>query len=161
MEQDLIDHLIQSIFRFKQIEMTFRGIKKPSAFLNSVEIAPNISMAEIAVLKGIESHIFDSGKLTIPDLLCISRAAVSQMLTVMEQKGFITRDINKTNRRKHTLSLTEKGRTILAEQKGNVENLFTEIIDQFGEKETKQLIKLSGRFMDIIEKIKMEVTTDA
>jgi DNA-binding MarR family transcriptional regulator len=148
MEQDLINRLIHSVFRFKQIEMAFRVFSPASA--------PNVSMAEVVVLKGIKEHVFDSGELTIPDLLCISRAAVSQMLGVMEQKGYIIRDINKANRRKQLLLLTPKGGAIVEEQERKVMELLAEIVNRFGEKETKQFIKLSGRFMDIIEKIKTE-----
>jgi DNA-binding MarR family transcriptional regulator len=111
-------------------------------------------MAELIVLRGIKDNIFDSGEVTIPGLLRISRAAVSQMLGVMEQKGYITRDINKTNRRKQSLSLTEKGRAAVKEHEHRFMELLAEIIDRFGEKEMKQLIRLSIRFMDTLETIK-------
>jgi DNA-binding MarR family transcriptional regulator len=148
MEQDLVNRMIHSVFRFKQMEMAFRVFRPDSA--------GNISIAEVVVLKGIKDHVFDSGEMTIPDLLCISRAAVSQMLGVMEQKGFIVRDINKANRRKQLLSLTPKGTAVIEEQEQKVLELFARIFDQFGETKTKQFIKLSSRFMDIIEKIKTE-----
>ncbi|WP_232616871.1 MarR family winged helix-turn-helix transcriptional regulator [Treponema primitia] len=140
--------MIHSVFRFKQLEMTFRVFHPGSG--------ENVSMAELVVLAGIKNHTFEDGEVTIPDLLCISRAAVSQMLGVMEQKGFIIRDINKANRRKQLLSLTEKGSLVVEEQEQKAMALLSQVVDQFGERETKQFIKLSGRFMDIIEKIKPE-----
>ncbi len=148
MEGDLINRMIHSVFRFKQLEMTFRVFHPGSG--------ENVSMAELVVLAGIKNHTFEDGEVTIPDLLCISRAAVSQMLGVMEQKGFIIRDINKANRRKQLLSLTEKGSLVVEEQEQKAMALLSQVVDQFGERETKQFIKLSGRFMDIIEKIKPE-----
>jgi DNA-binding MarR family transcriptional regulator len=147
-EEDLINRMIHSVFRFKQLEMAFRVFHPDST--------ENISMAEIVVLGGIKNHAFEDGKVTIPDLLCISRAAVSQMLGVMEQKGFIIRDINKANRRKQLLSLTKKGGLVLEEQEQKAMDLLSQVADQFGETKTKQFIKLSGQFMDIIEKIKPE-----
>ncbi|MFP3043321.1 MarR family transcriptional regulator [Treponema primitia] len=140
--------MIHSVFRFKQLEMAFRVFHPGSG--------ENVSMAELAVLAGIKNHTFEDGEVTIPDLLCISRAAVSQMLRVMEQKGFIIRDINKANRRKQLLTLTKKGSAVVEEQEQKVMELLAQIVDQFGERETKQFIKLSGRFMDIIEKLKIE-----
>jgi DNA-binding MarR family transcriptional regulator len=149
MEQDLVNRMIHSVFRFKQLETAFRSFCPDSG--------ENVSIAEFFVLKGIKDQAFDSGELTIPDLLCISRAAVSQMLGVMEQKGFITRDINKANRRKQLLALTEKGTAVIAEQEQKVMELLARIVGQFGETKTKQFIKLSNCFMDILEKIKIEV----
>ncbi|GHU58057.1 hypothetical protein FACS189444_1140 [Spirochaetia bacterium] len=146
MAPDLKNELIHAVFRFRQIEMALRSFRPASA--------QSVSTAELIVLKGIKGHAFDSGELTIPGLLCISRAAVSQMLAGMEQKGYITRDINKANRRKQSLSLTKKGGVVVAQQEQMVEALLADIVDHFGEKETKQLIKLTNRFMDIIDEIK-------
>jgi DNA-binding MarR family transcriptional regulator len=148
--------MIQTIFRFKQIETAFRVFSLTSMRETQSQITPAVSIAEVVVLKGIKDHIFDSGEATIPDLLCISRAAVSQMLGVMEQKGYILRDINKVNRRKQSLSLTEKGRTTVEEHEYKFKELLAEIVDRFGEKEMKQLIRLSSRFMDTLEKIRAE-----
>jgi DNA-binding MarR family transcriptional regulator len=78
------------------------------------------------------------------------------MLGVMEQKGYIIRDINKANRRKQSLSLTEKGHAVVKEREHRFMELLAEIIDRFGEKEMKQLIRLFGRFMDTLETIKAE-----
>jgi DNA-binding MarR family transcriptional regulator len=148
MEGDLKNKLVHSVFRFKQMAMAFRLFRPDSA--------GNVSIAEMAVLKGIKDRVFDSGGITIPGLLCISRAAVSQMLAAMEEKGYITRDINQANRRKQSLALTQKGGALVEKQEQKVELLLARIVDRFGEKETEQFIKLSDRFMDIIESIKTE-----
>ena len=148
MEQDLFNELLHSVFRFGQIGMTFRSFHPASAL--------NVSMVELAVLKGIKDHVFDSGGTTIPGLLCITRAAVSQMLGVLEQKGYIVRDINRANRRKQSLSLTPKGSAIVEEQERRIAELRAEIFNRFGERETKQFVKLSNTFMDIIEDIKSD-----
>jgi DNA-binding MarR family transcriptional regulator len=148
MEQDLLNQMIHSVFRFKQIEAALR--------VSCPDSKESISMAELVVLKGIKDRVFDSGEITIPNLLYISRAAVSQMMGVMEQKGFIVRDINKANRRKQVLTLTPKGKAAIEAQEQKLMALLAGIIEQFGETKTKQFIKLSNRFMDIIEKLKME-----
>jgi DNA-binding HxlR family transcriptional regulator len=157
MKQYLIDRLIQTLFRFKQIETAFRAFSMTSTRKTSPQTEPNVSIAEVVVLKGIKDRVFDSGEVTIPDLLCISRAAVSQLLGGMEKNGYIVREINKANRRKHLLSLTEKGRAVVEEHEHKFMELLLEIVDRFGEKEMKQLIRLSSRFMDTIEEIKTEM----
>jgi DNA-binding PadR family transcriptional regulator len=123
----------------------------------SPQTEPNVSIAEVVVLKGIKDRVFDSGEVTIPGLLCISRAAVSQLLGGMEKNGYIVREINKANRRKHLLSLTETGKVLVEEHEHKFMELLFEIIDRFGEKEMKQLIRLSSRFMDTIEEIKTKM----
>jgi DNA-binding MarR family transcriptional regulator len=157
MKQYLIDRLIQTLFRFKQIETAFRAFSLTSTRGISSQNTASVSIAEVVVLKGIKDHVFDSGEVTIPDLLCISRAAVSQLLGGMEQNGYILREINKANRRKHSLSLTEKGCAAVEEHEHKFMELLAEIIDRFGEKDMKQLIRLSSRFMDTIEAIKTEM----
>jgi DNA-binding MarR family transcriptional regulator len=148
MNQDLINQMIFSVFRFKQIETSFRLLHPDSR--------QSVSIAELTVLKGIKDSAFESGELKISDLLCISRSAVSQMLGAMEQKGYITREIDRTNRRKHSIFLTPKGGKVVEEQEQKCMDLIAGIAEKFGEKEIQQLIKLSGHLMDIVEEIKTE-----
>ncbi len=160
MEQDkkqyIIDSLIHSIFRFRQIEIACRSFS-PVSGTDALQTEHNISMAEVVVLTGIKKNIFGNGDLTIPDLLCISRAAVSQMLGNMEEKGYIKREINKEDRRKLLLSLTKKGNAIVDEHERKVMELLLKIVDEFGEAKTKQLITLTTNFLDTVEKVKSEM----
>jgi DNA-binding MarR family transcriptional regulator len=57
----------------------------------------------------------------------------------------------------HSLSLTENGRAIVKEQEYKFIELLAEIVGRFGEKDMKQFIRLSSRFMDTIEEIKAEI----
>jgi DNA-binding MarR family transcriptional regulator len=169
MKQAIIDSLIHSIFRFRQIEIACRNLSpanckdddsngEPASKSNAaLQSAHNISMAEIIVLKGIKNNIFESGDLTIPDLLCISRAAVSKMLGNMEEKRYIKRVINKSNRIKLSLSITKKGNDIVDEHEHKVTKLLKKIVDEFGEAKTKQLITLTTNFLDTVEKVKSEM----
>jgi DNA-binding MarR family transcriptional regulator len=157
MKQDIIDSLVHSIFRFRQIELACRAFSPSTGSNIALQTAQNISMAELVVLRGIKGHVFESSDLTVPHLLCISRAAVSKMLGNMEQKGYIKRDINKANRRKQSLSITPKGSAIVDEHEHKFTELLTKIVDEFGEKETKQLITLATKFLDTVEKIKEDM----
>jgi predicted transcriptional regulator len=156
MKQALIDELVQTLFRLKQIETAFRTFSLTSARKTPPQHTPPVAITGFIVLKGIQDHVFDSGETTIPDVLCISRAAVSRMLGVMEKKGYILRNINEANRRKHSLSLTEKGIAAVERHEHRFTELLAEIIERFGEEELRQLTGLSGRFMETIGKIKAE-----
>jgi DNA-binding MarR family transcriptional regulator len=116
----------------------------------------DISLAELALMKGIMDKTLDSDGAKIQEALCIKKAAVSQMLGVLEKKGYITRDINKENRRKIILRLTKKGETLINKTEKKVNALLSEIISRFGETDIKQLIVLFERFADIVNGIKEE-----
>jgi len=116
MESPIMKDLVRSIFRFKNIGMSF-----PTG------ADTDISLAELALMKGIMDKTFDSDGAKIQEALCIKKAAVSQMLGVLEKKGYITRDINKENRRKIILRLTKKGETLINKTEKKVNALLSEM----------------------------------
>jgi DNA-binding MarR family transcriptional regulator len=142
MKDELKKKLVQTIFGFKSIGMTFsHGIKRGDAGVN---------LAEIALMKGIVDNTLASDGAKIQEALCIKKAAVSQMLGVLEKKGYLKRDINKDNRRKIVLSLTEKGETIIKETEKTIDLMLSKIISDFGEKETMTFIQQFERLSEII-----------
>jgi DNA-binding MarR family transcriptional regulator len=146
MKSPLKKELVRSVFRFKSIGMTFpTNINNENA---------DVNLAEIALMKGIADKTLDSDMAKIQEGLCVKKAAVSQMLGVLEKKGYVNRETNKANRRKIILALTQKGETLIKETEIKVDNVLTEIISRFGEKETRQLIRLSSRFADIVSELR-------
>jgi DNA-binding MarR family transcriptional regulator len=142
MKDPLKKELMSCIFRFKSIGInTLRR-------LDGQKI--NVSLVEIALMKGIAENTFESDGEKIQKALYIKKAAVSQMLGVLEQKGYILRDINPENRRKLVLTLTKKGEKILADTEKAVDAFASKIITEFGEKETKDFICQFNRFGDVI-----------
>jgi DNA-binding MarR family transcriptional regulator len=146
MKSVLAKELVRTIFRFKNIGMTFpTGIDSDNA---------DVSLAEIALMKGIADNTLESDGAKIQEALCIKKAAVSQMLNVLEKKGYINREINKENRRKIILTLTPKGETCVKETENAIDTLLSEIISRFGEKNTRQFMTLFNRFADIVTELK-------
>jgi DNA-binding MarR family transcriptional regulator len=113
----------------------------------------DVNMAEAALLKGIADKALDSEGAKIQEALCINKAAVSQMLAVLECKGYINREINKDNRRKLFLTLTKEGQKTVINTGRTIDALLSEIIKRFGEDDMKQFIPHFNRFADIIAEL--------
>ncbi|MDR3242658.1 MAG: MarR family transcriptional regulator [Clostridiales Family XIII bacterium] len=152
MDIDLKRQLVHSIFRFKKA-----GMRLPQSL--NVEMKHfNVNMAELVLMKKILDASGDENA-CLADLqrfLSITKAAVSQMLGALEKKGYLNREINKNNRRKIVITLTESGLAIIKNAESGFEVMITEIISRFGEEDTKQLILLFKRFSDIADNVKNE-----
>jgi DNA-binding MarR family transcriptional regulator len=85
------------------------------------------------------------------EALAVSKAAVSQMLGGLEKRGYIRREIDRDNRRKIIITLTEKGETAVDKAEKNMDLLMSRIIKQFGEKNSRDFVRLLNRFAEIVD----------
>jgi len=140
------DRLIKSFIRLKQMVSAFHvdtGTECAKA---------GVSMAELEVMREIKHNALDSDKNTcisdIQNLLCISKAGVSKKLNILEEKGYIARDIDRNNRRQLIITLTERGKEILRDAEENTDKLLTNIITKLGKEQTAQFIELLDKVVD-------------
>jgi DNA-binding MarR family transcriptional regulator len=151
MQDTIKKELVRLIFRSKNI-----GLRFPAAIGGSAGGAgnvPDINMAEAALMKGIADETLGSEGAKIQEALCINKAAVSQMLGVLERKGYISRETNRDNRRKIILTLTAKGHKAVQDTGRTVDALLSEIINRFGKNDTEQFIRQFNRFADIVAEL--------
>jgi len=152
MQQEAKDSLLRSMFRFKQIDNTIHPIILKLLGVN------DISMSEIGLLKGIEHNTPEGEDNTymseMPLNLFITKAAVSQMLTSLEKKGYINRMTDSRNRRKQILTLTEAGREMVKKSDECFEIVNERIFSAMGEDEVVEMTVLFNRFADILDEIK-------
>lgn len=120
----------------------------------------NLHTGEMMVLRRIgtarcspETPMYVSG---IHRDLHFSKPAISQILNSLEKKGYVMREIDADDRRKITVTLTEKGKHLCEQAQTRTDNLLDEIILRMGEEDMKQLMSLFTRLADIIEAIKAE-----
>lgn len=92
----------------------------------------------------------------IQNKLCASKAAVSNMLSSLEKKGFLNREINLDNRRKISLSLTDSGKSELKKCSKPFNDLMVEILERFGYDNTVSLIKLMDKLSEVLDNIYSE-----
>lgn len=92
----------------------------------------------------------------IAQQLCVSRPAVSQMLSSLEGKGYIVRRIDPMDRRRITVVSTEEGKRALEES----QQCYDEAVDQFlasiSREELETLTRLMLRLTEIYNELKAQ-----
>jgi DNA-binding MarR family transcriptional regulator len=146
---ELKERLSRSLFRFKNAVSGFQSGE-------SVKMAEfGVSIAEITLMKEIRNNAPGStrniGIAEIQQRLYTSKAAVSKMLGVLENKGYINREINKQNRRMLILTLTPGGVDVLKYAEKDVDDIFLKIISRLGNKGVEQFINCVNLFADAVK----------
>lgn len=138
---------MDALFRFKKIGESFHR-------------KSDISMRELFMMQSIkENALRQRNNIDMPVIqnnLHVTQAAVSQMLNSLEKKGYIIRDIDKTNRRKITVTLTQKGEVLLDSTIGEHDRMMEKVFSCFGEDNTRQLITLLNALSDVVDELKSE-----
>lgn len=115
----------------------------------------NLQQSELAVMAGASSGCAcDSEGACVSDIhqnLPVSKSAVSQTLNGLEKKGLIVRTIDPSDRRKITVTLTPEGKASLDEAKHRYETALDDILEQFGEENTKTLLEMVERLTGLFK----------
>jgi DNA-binding MarR family transcriptional regulator len=145
MNVSLKDQLLASMHRFKKVGRNF-----PPGF--------GLNMGEFFVMDRIGQDMpcssTDISASEMKEHPHFTKPAVSQMLNSLEKKGYIHRDIDKKDRRKIVVTLTEKGEVVLKQGKQYFNYRLEETISRFGEDNTRQLISLVNLLTDITEDLR-------
>ncbi len=144
MDYNLKEELIQAMFRFRKVAMS----------INHATGSNSLHMGEAFVLGKIADQTFDAN--LVAQLQCelhVTKAAISQMLNGLESKGYITREIDKNDRRKFVATITPKGREVARCIAQHADGTINEILSRFGQQNTQQLITLFHGFADVIESV--------
>ena len=120
-----------------------------------------ISMPAFALLKDLQEREArgETGGAWLSDMkdyLCVSKAAVSQMLGGLENRGFITRETDPENRRTILVKLTEEGRDVIERFERRFDSNIGMVIENLGEKDTREMIRLIYRLAEITQNLKLE-----
>jgi DNA-binding MarR family transcriptional regulator len=155
-EQNLVEDDLRT--RFIQAMMCF---KKLRGALNSVS---NLNISEAFILRTIEHDSMSSeqGNYTtlIQDRLHISKPAISQNITALEEKGLITRRVNQSDRRRFDFELTEKGLALAQETRVLADRRMKAVVSRMGEDDTKLLIQLLEKLSSVADDIIREDAMD-
>ncbi|WP_320128358.1 MarR family transcriptional regulator [uncultured Sphaerochaeta sp.] len=145
MDVVLKEELIAAMHRLKKVGRNF----PPDIGLNMGEFFVLDRIGKDVSCSG--SDIADSEMQNHPHF---TKPAVSQMLNSLEKKGYIGREIDKNDRRKIVVTLTEEGKDILKKAKCFFNDRMDFTIARFGEANTRQLISLVSLLTDISEELK-------
>ncbi|HPK15104.1 MAG TPA: MarR family transcriptional regulator [Clostridia bacterium] len=115
----------------------------------------NIRMGEFFVL----SRIPDEGaSLTeIQNDMFMTKSAVSQLLSDLEKRRLVRREIDPDDRRRIAVTLTGEGDCFLHRQRRYADRVLDRTIERFGEANMAELVRLLKRLADVSEEIRQEV----
>lgn len=160
--EELKSELLHALFMFKNLHFHRFGKRKPGMIggLGRGIMAGEfgVSIPAFALLKQLqirESRGESRGAWLseMRDYLCVSKAAVSQMLGNLESREFITREIDPENRRTIIVRLTTRGRETIERFEHGFDGYTGLVIERVGEKDTRELIRLINRITEIVGEI--------
>jgi DNA-binding MarR family transcriptional regulator len=150
MNDEIKERLLHSLFFFK---------KASHSISRSLSNTGNdgLSAAELSALgcigrcdaKGCSAD--QTTHHAIHEALSVSKAAISQMLGNLENRGFIQRETDHDNRRKIIITLTKKGRDATDKGQKHLDDLMTRIVERFGEKDAQNFVRLLDRFAEVVD----------
>jgi len=90
----------------------------------------------------------------IREYLSITKAAVSQILRSLENKGLIIRDVDKNDRRNLIITITPEGQEMLRIKDEEFNERFNKITNALGESDITQMIEIINRMSKTLSQIK-------
>jgi DNA-binding MarR family transcriptional regulator len=167
MNEELKRKLLKALARFKKT-----GYSISNYLVNRMH--SDLNIAEIFVLGCVKEHSEKGCGGKSPDCafgtdtsahdaaqstLFVSKAAVSQTLGGLEKKGYVEREIDRGNRRKIIITLTDAGKAALENSTDALDKLAASLINRFGETKTGRLINLVNSFAELVETLDEETPT--
>lgn len=145
-----------SIFKDENY-MTMINVLHSLAKMNFTPLLKNLSQSEFLVLffvKKFKEHHSDGGQginvSSIAAVMEVSSPAVSRTLNSLEEKQYITRTIDKSNRRNIFVSITEQGKEAYKSDSKIISDVSCGIIEKMGKEQFDTLIELSLKLSKII-----------
>lgn len=93
----------------------------------------------------------------LSELMQVSRPTASQMVSALEEKGYIERVMSETDRRVIYICLSAKGQAVFGSRMDRYSGVLAEIIDKVGGEEIDQLISTCGRLMEAVNEVRPRV----
>lgn len=119
-----------------------------------------VPLGELVVMGRVQQGCPRSGTCLnvaeIADQLSVSRPAVSQILGSLEEKGYITRQIDPADRRRIAVRNTEEGRKALEESEQLYDEATDQLLQSMSLEELQTLIRLMNRLSDIYQDLKAQ-----
>jgi len=169
MNNELKNELIRALFALRNLHFHRFGGRKfgvGGAMGRQMEDGGDgLNMPAFTLLKLLqerEEKVETGGALLgeMGDYLCVSKAAISQMLGSLESRRLITREADPENRRTIIVKLTEKGREVIERSERLFDSEISKMIDRFGEKDTKEIIRLIYKFVDIVNEVRDDLSQE-
>ena len=84
--------------------------------------------------------------------MCVSVPAVSRTLRSLQEKGWITREVDENDRRSVRVTVTEAGAALLEENLSALTTGMNHVMSAFTEEEIRTIAELYSKFAKVMEK---------
>ena len=84
--------------------------------------------------------------------MCVSVPAISRTLRSLQQKGFITREVDENDRRSVRVTVTQDGQRLLDKNLDFMTGAMNRIMSAFTEEEIRTIAELYGKFAKVMER---------
>ena len=91
-------------------------------------------------------------QITLSVRVGLDRTSVMRTVDLLEARGLVRRDPDPSDRRKHSVALTDAGTALLERTLGEVRQAEREVTAALSEPEQKQLLGLLGRLLGVVER---------
>ena len=108
-----------------------------------------IGRGTIATLRYLTVHDGEASPSAIASDLKLSNARISNILAVLEKRGWITREHDEADRRKVLVRLTEEGEGHVETVSRAVRNRLASFLSDLGEEDSRQLIAVLKRVTEV------------
>ena len=146
MDKSTNDKFLKSMFKLKSL--------LTAGFQMKADKDCNVNIQELILMKGISENTDCENNVTLSEIqkyIALSKATISQMLGSLERKGYIKREIDKSNRRNIIATLTPEGRELLAYKNTEYSKKLDRIVSYLGTDDTQTFICLVGRLVEVME----------
>lgn len=126
--------------------MTMLRKKEPNKFISES------MQGEVVTLHYIMQHNGDVLPSEISNDMDVSSARVAATLNSLENKGYITRQIDKNDRRRILVSLTPNGKEIASKNKEKIIRIVSKMLSDLGEHDAKEFVRITGKLANLISK---------
>lgn len=123
-----------------------------NAYTSLGEILNEFNRGEIGVLGYLA---FEKDKATAGELsknLNVTTARVARILNSLETKGYIKRTEDNQDKRKTLVVITQNGESLAKKAKKEVIDKITKVINEIGEEEAKEYIRITLKIREILNK---------
>jgi len=148
---DLKEQFTHTFFQVRQVISLFH------ASINMQMKQYAVSAAEVSLMKMVKGNTADAtDNITSQDIqnwLCISKGAVSKILSALEQKDYLKREVSQRNRRSLIITLSPAGVEIVGKLEGVVDEMLVGLIEQMGCENVEQFINSANQFADATKSI--------
>ena len=148
---DLKEQFTHTFFQVRQVISLFH------ASINTQMKQYAVSAAEVSLMKMVKGNTADAtDNITSQDIqnwLCISKGAVSKILSALEQKDYLKREVSQRNRRSLIITLSPAGVEIVGKLEGVVDEMLVGLIEQMGCENVEQFINSANQFADATKSI--------